>query len=58
MEVLDAIMKILSDMFSINGIPAGTAGAIVGGLGGFFGAIWKVIEFFRMLFGMFQGAAV
>ena len=51
MTVLDAIMKIFSDMFSINGVPGGTADAITGGMSGFFNFIWRIIEFFQKLFG-------
>ena len=57
MSVLDAIMKIFNEFWVINGIPGGTADMISGGLTGFFNGIWKVIEFFQMLFGMFRDAA-
>jgi len=58
MQVLDAIMAIVADLFSLNGIPDNTTGLIVGGMSGFFNGIWRVIEFFQWLFGLFQGAAV
>jgi len=57
MQVLDAIMKIISDLFVMNGIPLGTTDMIVGGMSGFFNGIWRVIEFFQKLFEAFQGAA-
>ena len=57
MQVLDAIMKIINDLFVMNGIPIGTSDMITGGMSGFFNGIWRVIEFFQKLFEMFQGAA-
>jgi len=50
MQILDAIMKIFSDLFTMNGIPVGTSDAIVGAMTGFFNGIWVVIEFFQKLF--------
>jgi len=53
MSVLDAIMKIFSEFWVLNGVPGGTADMLAGGMTGFFNGIWRVIEFFQKIFGMF-----
>ena len=52
MEVLDAIMLIISDLFNMNNIPNGTSGAIVNGIRGF---IEGIVRFFEMMQNLFQG---
>jgi len=56
MDVLDAIMKIVSDMFSMNDIPAGTTDMIVGGMTSFFRGIMFVFDLLQKLFGMATAA--
>ena len=58
MGVLEAIMSIVNDLFQMNGIPAGTSGAIVSVMTGFFSGIWAVIEFIGKMIEVFQGMSV
>ena len=55
MDVLEAIMKIVTDLFLLNNIPGGTTDAIVGGISGFVQAIMFIYDMLEKLFKAVQG---
>jgi len=50
MDVLDAIMRIVADLFALNDVPAGTSSAIVGSMKSFIQGIMFVFEMLQKLF--------
>ena len=54
MDVLDAIMKIITDLFLMNNIPGTTTNTIVGMMKGFVQGIMTFVEMLQKLFEMFS----
>ena len=50
MDVLDAIMKIVADLFNMNNIPDATSNTIISAITGFFKAILFIFDLLQKLF--------
>ena len=50
MDVVDAIMRIFSDIFVLNGIPLGTSDMITGMMSGFFKGIVAFVQLIQNMY--------
>ena len=52
MDVIEAIMKIFSDIFALNDIPGETSNLLTGGMSYFFQGILALVQVLQNMFGI------